>query len=276
MALDLSPFFERYENIVRQVDNVFSKIQEQYPEQVRCGRGCSDCCYALFDLTLVEALYVNHHFNQRFSGMERSAVLDRADEADREIHRLKRRAFRASQDGRPTAEILEEMGKARVRCPLLGEDDLCVLYEHRPLTCRLYGVPLNINGAPHSCGRSGFEQGQSYPTVYVEKLQDSLMNLSQELATSIRSRFKELGTVLVPPSMALLTEYDDEYLGITDQPTPEQSEQPAPEASIPTMDQVAGKQAADACGSCDKDESACATCKDKSFSVVLGGPDSEE
>ncbi|SKA71046.1 Putative zinc-or iron-chelating domain-containing protein [Paucidesulfovibrio gracilis DSM 16080] len=273
MALDLSPFFERYENIIRQVDAVFAQVQEQYPEQVRCGRGCSDCCYALFDLSLVEALYLNHHFNERFTGMERSEVLDRADEADREIHRLKRRAYRASQDGRSTADILVEMGKARVRCPLLGKDDLCVLYENRPLTCRLYGVPLNINGEPHSCGRSGFEPGKAYPTVHVEKLQDSLMNLSHDLALAIKSRYSELGAMLVPPSMALLTDYDESYLGVPS--AGEAEKQPAQEQTaetpIPSMDKVS-----DACNGCDKDESACATCKDKSFSVVLGGSDDEE
>lgn len=270
MTLDFSPFFERYENIVRQVDGIFAKIQEQHGDLVRCGQGCSDCCYALFDLSLIEALYINHHFNKKFSGMERSSVLDRADNADREIHRLKRRAYRASQDGLPTAEILRKIAEAKVRCPLLGDDDLCVLYEHRPLTCRLYGVPMNINGEPHTCGRSGFEPGKAYPTVHVEKLQDSLMNLSNDISVAIGSRYKDLGTVLVPPSLALLTEYDETYLGVVGQSEAAKTEAAAP--TIPTM-----KEASEACGSCDKDESACASCKDKSFSLVLGkGPDDGE
>lgn len=271
MVLDFSPYFERYENIVRQVDGIFAKIQEQHGDLVRCGQGCSDCCYALFDLPLVEALYLNHHFNKKFSGMERSNVLDRADDADREIHRIKRRAFRASQDGRPSSEILLEMAKVKIRCPLLGQDDLCVLYDHRPLTCRLYGVPMNINGAPHTCGRSGFEPGKAYPTVHVEKLQDSLMNLSFEMVAAINSRFKDLGSVLVPPSMALLTDYDESYLGIAVSAAAPQAAESKP-AVLPAM-----KDVSEACGSCDKGESACASCKDKQFSIVLGkGPEDEE
>lgn len=270
MAQDFTPFFERYENIVRQVDDVFARIQAKHGEQVRCGQGCSDCCHALFDLSLIEALYLNHHFNKAYSGMARSAILERADEADREVHRIKRRAFRASQDGKSTAEILRMIGEARVRCPLLGSDDLCVLYEHRPLTCRLYGVPLEIEGAAHTCARSGFEPGKPYPTVHVAKLQDSLMNLSQDLALGIGSRFDELGSVLVPVSMALLTDYDDSYLGLGKAAAAAQPARPAPTPTVPTL-----PKASEACGGCDKDASACASCKENT--VVLGkGPDEEE
>lgn len=30
-------------------------------------------------------------------------------------------------------------------CPLLGEDGLCLVYENRPMTCRLHGIPLIDN-----------------------------------------------------------------------------------------------------------------------------------
>ncbi|MEF2144870.1 MAG: YkgJ family cysteine cluster protein [Desulfovibrionaceae bacterium] len=269
MAFDLSPYFERYENIAGKVDEIFAAIQEKHSEQVACGKGCSDCCHALFDLSLIEALYINHHFNKKFSGLERSEIMDRADEADRSVHRLKRQAFRASQDGKSTQEILLAMAEAKVRCPLLGKDDLCELYEHRPLTCRLYGVPLNIGGEPHSCGKSGFEPGTSYATVHVEKLQDALLALSYDLTQGIGSSYKELGSVLVPLSMALLTEYDETYLGVNRNKAPAKAAvKSAPEASA---------EKADACGSCSKDESACASCKEKSFNIVLGkGPDEKD
>ena len=34
-----------------------------------------------------------------------------------------------------------EIAATSVRCPLLDEENRCLLYDARPITCRLYGVP---------------------------------------------------------------------------------------------------------------------------------------
>ena len=121
---------------------------------------------------------------------------------------------RAAKDGKSTEEILTEMARAQVRCPLLDDDGLCEMYDARPVTCRIYGVPTAIGGEAHTCGKSAFEKGQAYPTVYLDRIQDRLYALSHELAGSLNTQYKELGEVLVPVSLALLTEYTEEYLGI--------------------------------------------------------------
>lgn len=264
MSLDFSEYFQRYESVIAEADAVFGKIREQAGERVRCHEGCSDCCYALFDLTLIEALYLNHQFNRKFSGLARTRVLERADAADRTIHKFKHRMFKASQEGMTTTDILREAAATKVRCPLLNDGDLCDLYEHRPVTCRIYGVPTAIGGQAHTCHRSGFEPGGKYPTVLLDKLQDKLYAMSLELAASLNTRYSELGSVIVPVSMALMNAYDEEYLGIT---------AAGPE---PAAEPVAQFARTAACGPCDKDASACASCKEKSFSIVLGGPDNDE
>ena len=214
MALEFSEFFKKYEAIIQEADQVFNTVRARYAENVRCEKGCSDCCHALFDLTLVEALFLNQAFGARFSGRERTRVLERADEADRLVHRLKRDAYKAVQEGKPAQEILLQMSKIKVRCPLLDDEGLCVMYDMRPVTCRIYGVPTAIGGEAHTCGKSAFEPGKPYPTVYLDRIQDRLYALSHELAASLNSRYKGLGDVLVPASLALLTEYSEEYLGI--------------------------------------------------------------
>ena len=117
--------------------------------------------------------------------------------------------------------IMEEAAKARVRCPLLDSNDQCVLYDYRPITCRLYGIPTAIGGKGHVCGKSNFAAGVNYPTVHLDKIQERLDRLSVEIRDRVKSRFKELHEVFVPVSMALLTNYDDAYLGIG--PAPKQS-----------------------------------------------------
>ena len=83
-----------------------------------------------------------------------------------------------------------------------------------PITCRLYGVPTAIAGQGHVCGFAAFEKGKSYPTVYLDKIQSRLEDLSREIGRTVNSRFRELHEVYVPLSMALITNYDEAYLGI--------------------------------------------------------------
>ena len=218
MDFDFSLFFDKYESLAAEVDTIFDNIQAEHPDCVSCGLGCSDCCYALFDLSLIEALYLNHRFNEAYSGAKRSIIMERADKADRQAYQIKMKMFKATQKGTPASEILAEVARMRIRCPLLGEDDKCDLYDARPITCRLYGIPTSITGESHTCGKSGFKEGVSYPTVHMDKIQDRLMLLSLELVRSLQTRHSQMADVLVPVSMALLNKYDEEYLGIVDEP----------------------------------------------------------
>ena len=111
-------------------------------------------------------------------------------------------------------EILTELAAERVRCPLLNDQNLCDLYGFRPITCRLYGIPTQIGGKGRTCTLSGFKAGEKYPTVNIDILQNKLFQLSGRLAKAIKSKYGGLGEILVPLSMALLTEYDETYLGV--------------------------------------------------------------
>jgi Fe-S-cluster containining protein len=219
--MNFEAYFDKYKAIVDQVDAVFKKVQEEHKECVRCRVGCSDCCHALFDLSLIEALYIKAQFDRLFKDAARTSILERANEADRAVYRLKRQAFKDHESGKSEREILEEMATKRIRCPLLNDDEGCDLYAHRPITCRLYGVPTAIGDKAHTCGLSAFEQGKPYPTVKLDAIQNKLYELSSELAGEIGSRFPKLAELLVPVSMALLTEYTEEYLGVSKVSNPE-------------------------------------------------------
>ncbi|WP_419785134.1 YkgJ family cysteine cluster protein [Pseudodesulfovibrio sp.] len=285
MALDFTEYFKRYEAIVAEVNALFAKFEAEMPDKVKCGKGCSDCCNALFDITLVEAIYLNKQFNEKFSGIERSEILTRADKADRLIHKLKRKVYKASREGVPATEVLREVAKARVRCPLLGDDDLCALYENRPITCRLYGVPTSIGGEAHTCNLSGFKGGEKYPTVNMDIVLDRLIALGKDLQKGIGSRFSDLGNMLLPVSMALVSDYSEEYLGVKGaEPakpkkaaqtgttfTGSKAAQPkAEKAEAPVAKKAeAAKKKGEACASCTAGESACSTCDLKT--ITLGG-----
>jgi len=226
--MNLEPFFKKYEDLLKMADNLFQQVAEKYPQEVRCKQGCSDCCYALFDLTLVEALYIKHHFDRCFDGVAREKRLDIANRIDRQLYKIKRKAYKELESGRSEEEILNELSEIKVRCPLLNEQDRCEMYAHRPITCRFYGIPTSIAGKGHTCGLSGFVEGEAYPTVKLEIIQKKLYDLSAEIVQEITSRYARMGEMLVPLSMALLTEYDEEYLGVkgkgSDSTAPESKE----------------------------------------------------
>jgi Fe-S-cluster containining protein len=215
MIPELDVVFEKYEALVRQVEGAFEKVKQQYPECVTCELECADCCHALFDLSLVEALYINRRFLERVADERKLEILDQANVADRTIYRMKRKAFKAVDAGEKSEEqVLLELASKRVRCPLLTDNNRCELYSARPVTCRVYGVPTAIAGRGHTCGLSGFKEGESYPTVNLDSVHAKLHELSQEIVTVLESKHAKMGDVLMPLSMALLTVFDEEYLGI--------------------------------------------------------------
>lgn len=216
MTIDFTPFFEKYKKVVDAADQAFERIKSEYPDCVKCHTRCADCCHALFDLTLIEALYINHHFTNGFSGSSKDDLLTKANQADRKVYRIKRDAHKSAMAGKSEEEILAVLSEERVRCPLLNREDLCDLYEHRPITCRLYGVPTAIRGKGHTCGLSGFESGQPYPTANIDNIHQQLYLISLDLIRSLKSNHIKMADLLVPVSMALLTEFDAEYLGISD------------------------------------------------------------
>lgn len=173
-------------------DDAFARVAAQYPRQVACRPGCDDCCHALFDLSPVETLDIA----RAFSGLPR---------------RLRRQAARAGAKAtaafdRVAAEALAAQGeqrlrvlsRARVACPLL-HDGRCLLYAVRPLTCRLYGVPVAIEGVPRTCRLAHFKDGETYPTVDLGLVHAELDELSRRacrLVPSLEPRRLDLGRVL--------------------------------------------------------------------------------
>ena len=211
----IKPFLDAYESMLTVCDQIFKKVQVLHPEKVTCQKGCSDCCNALFDLAFIEALYVNYYFRKQFDAKTQAPIVERANKADRLAYRLKKKSYKAIQEGISEEEVLHSMAGERVRCPLLNDTDQCELYDKRPLTCRLYGVPTAIGEQAHICGLSGFQEGELYPTVKLDRLRGEIQRLSLEVSVALNSKYSKLAEMLVPLSMVLLTTYDEDSLGVS-------------------------------------------------------------
>ncbi|MDP2755227.1 MAG: hypothetical protein Q8P40_12680 [Nitrospirota bacterium] len=179
----INDLFSRYETIARKADFLFKTIQEKYPLSVTCHIRCCDCCHAIFGVFPIEAAYINYHFN-RLDRKVRRDVLRRAEKAEDEMLKAKD-SLKVFEDN-PKMKVFG-LGKQRVRCPLLQDSEECVLYEKRPIICRIYGVPYSLKQEDKEqafvCSVSGFQEKVTYPTVKLDKIYQELCQLSKELLT---------------------------------------------------------------------------------------------
>lgn len=131
--VDLSPFFNDYGELVQRVEE-----SGQTVDGLACGLDHAQCCSTPVSLTLAEAVYISHRINLKLTGEERLNVIGRAVEAAQ----AERKAARDLAAGGDGEYCLSEAGTV---CPLLGGDK-CMIFEHRPLQCRAFGMDQNDAG----------------------------------------------------------------------------------------------------------------------------------
>ncbi len=166
--------FRQFESMLAEIDKTFTAMQEKYPAEIRCKPGCDDCCNAFFDVSLIEAEYVQlacSHLNSD----DFSKLKDRAKSA-----RDKTEAYK--KDIQANKFEVPQVGHWRVPCPMLTEEKKCIIYGHRPVTCRAYGLPTSIGDKGHVCGFSAFDKGTTYPTIKLDQINTYLRNLSNVYA----------------------------------------------------------------------------------------------
>ncbi len=133
----------QYSELLSEADRWFAKCSLAAGNEVACRRGCSACCRGLFDITILDACLLNKGI-QRLPEPDRNKVL---------IASKSRLSFIQRTWPDFTYPYLlnsypeEEYGIAmpeddEIPCPLLGEDLSCLVYENRPMTCRLHGIPM--------------------------------------------------------------------------------------------------------------------------------------
>jgi Fe-S-cluster containining protein len=139
--------FERYGSLLREVDLWFANCLAAHPARIACRRGCSACCRGLFDITLLDALYLRRGFDQLAEEVRDRLRL----KAMARLEPITRRwpLFTSPWLLNPIPEtdwddIMPDDDETP--CLLLSEEGGCLVYEHRPMTCRLNGIPLIDTG----------------------------------------------------------------------------------------------------------------------------------
>jgi len=201
MRVIFEDLFQQYEKLVAKADESFREVEKECAPLMKCGEMCSDCCNSVFGLFLIESVYLNQHV-AKMERRKRREVLSRGERSDRELLEAEKRLQMYDHD--PGAKALA-MARERVRCPLLGDQGKCVLYQYRPVTCRVYGIPTIINGKIHACWKAGFEKDRPYPAFNLDGAYRELYRLSGLLLQRLAPQNMERASLLVSVSKSIST-----------------------------------------------------------------------
>lgn len=139
----MDELLESYDALLGEVDAWFRSCLELHPNLIACCNGCSACCRGLFDITLLDAFYLKSGFDKLPEPLKTELV--RAASLRLELLSHVNPAFvepwllNGIPEGDWDALMPEE---DETPCLLLSESGGCLIYDYRPMTCRLNGIPL--------------------------------------------------------------------------------------------------------------------------------------
>lgn len=159
---------ERYTQVVEAYAAEFERNRELHGQRIRCQRGCDDCCHQLFQISEPEAAEISRGVNKlpqktQERMRERAAVY------------LEDRAALLARTGQVESwGALHGEGR-RLPCPAL-QDGACLVYDHRPLICRKFGIPLwnpDRPGRVYAC-QLNFRDGEEIHDGQLVQIQTEL------------------------------------------------------------------------------------------------------
>ena len=139
--------YKRYLNSLQVILDKFFEDQKEY---ICCKKGCSYCCETgAYPFSKIEFDYLTMGFFQLAPDV-RDEVINRMIDLKEEYNKL------------------PEGQKFLHRCPFLGNDGVCTVYEYRGIICRTFGL-LHSTG-DHSLDMPFCqEKGLNYSKIYDEK-----------------------------------------------------------------------------------------------------------
>jgi len=163
------PFLEKLKDLYGEMDRLYDDAASRY--DFICT-GCDDnCCRTRFyHHTLLEYLYLNAGCGG-LSGEPKKHVIDRARHVNRQMNR--------------------ERSNFGPMCPL-NVDGRCIVYKHRPMICRLHGIPHELHtpgkGVRHHPGCNAFHNAcDAVPYVRFDRtaLYVKIAGLEKELKATL-------------------------------------------------------------------------------------------
>jgi len=138
-----------YQKLLQTLDHWFSHCLSLAGAQINCHKGCSSCCRGLFEISLLDARLLQEGF-ARLEPSTQDQVLVKARKRVDQLQSAWPEFQQPYILNRLPHDHWQEMPEEDpTPCPLLADEGHCLVYAHRPMTCRLHGLP-NIDLAGES------------------------------------------------------------------------------------------------------------------------------
>jgi len=172
--------------------------------KVQCKRGCHECCASgFFDITLLDALHLRESL-KKVPAATREKVIAKAQE---QLDILEKKgAFSRKDPLLKSLPAIDSVSRrsARMRCPALADNGACLIYDHRPHICRIFGP--TIRGKRRAVRLEGcgyFERDipeNDFPILDHYIYEDGL--LKAMFVKAGRKRIRDVDTI-IPAALAL-------------------------------------------------------------------------
>ena len=139
----MNDILDQYGNLLQEVDGWFESCLARHSGVIACHHGCSECCRGLFDITLLDALYLKRGFDQLPVSVQQTVQMKAAGRLDGLTTLWPDFTRPWTLNHIPEVQWDEMMPEDdETLCPLLSDQGACLVYAHRPMTCRLNGIPM--------------------------------------------------------------------------------------------------------------------------------------
>jgi Fe-S-cluster containining protein len=192
----------KYSKFLDNTSVEFRKAAKKH--NVGCKPGCYECCsVGFFDITLLDALHLRQSL-KKVPAPIRNRVLAKANE---QLDALEKKgAFSRKDPLLKTLASIDSISRrsSKMSCPALSEKGVCMIYDHRPHICRLFGPTVRgprrvvrIEG----CGYFSRDIPEADFDI-LQNYKDEDVLLKAVFTKAGRKRVREVDTI-IPAALAL-------------------------------------------------------------------------
>src|SRR5262245_31427593 len=176
----------------------------KYAKHMQCGKGCTACCYGLFDITIADAVQVARGLKKLPSHL-RDEVVKKAENLHDGIRRFAPAAPVLLAEDDPRSDAIVD-GAGSAPCPFLGNAGECLIYDDRPTACRLEGVPMidTRSGVFGDWCDLNFTHGIPGAAIEDLRLDYDALDAREEMRSAeiaVRARMSDIRAVTFIPSV---------------------------------------------------------------------------
>lgn len=192
------------QKLIQIVDAALADVTRRSGEWLVCRKGCTQCCVGVFSINQLDAMRLRRGL----------AVLAKSDpeRAARVRRRARESIGRLAPEfpGDPVSGVLDEGPAAAQRfedfandepCPALDPaNGTCELYESRPMTCRVFGPPVQSEGGLCVCELCF--QGASEEEIAACEMKPDPNDLESHLLEQLEKTSGKRGNTIVAYALA--------------------------------------------------------------------------